>query len=53
MELRDMTVVADDGEVWYEFVERVQPRRRLRKFVPLESQLEALRKDVPKRRGSV
>jgi len=53
VELRDMTVVAADGEVWYEIVERVQPRKRLRNFVPPESQLEALRKDVPKRRGSL
>ena len=53
IELRDMTGYADDGEVWYEFMERVHPRKHLRQFVPPESQLEALRKDVPKRRGSV
>jgi hypothetical protein len=50
MELRDMTIVADEGEVWYEFVERLQPRQRLKALVPLESKLEALRMNVPKRR---
>ena len=50
MDLRDMTMGADGGEVWYEFVERVEPRKRLRKLVPPESELHALRRSIPRKR---
>jgi len=49
MQLREMTG-AEEGEVWYELTRRLDPRKRLKKLVPPESQLEVCREPVAKRR---
>lgn len=43
MELLCLDIGGDEGEVWYDIVERVQPKERLRKLIPPESQLNAIR----------
>lgn len=43
MELLRLDIGGDEGEVWYDIVERVQPKERLRQLIPPESQLNAIR----------
>ena len=42
---------AAEGEVWYEFIQRLDPQKRLKKLVPQESQLEACRANALKGNG--
>lgn len=50
LELMDVSISYDEGEVWWELVERVQPSERRASLIPPEHELEALRKDLPNRR---
>ena len=49
--LKDITLAFDEGEVWYEIKEMVKPSERRDKIIPKESELEAIRKKVPKQIG--
>jgi hypothetical protein len=40
----------DGGEVWYEFVERLDPEKRLGALLPPEANLAAVRSDLPRRK---
>ena len=43
IDLIDVSIGSDEGEVWFEFYERLTPRKRLSKLIPKESELTALR----------
>jgi hypothetical protein len=49
LELLDVTNSYSAGEVWYDLVERVQPRERRSRIIPPEHELDALTKSGPRR----
>lgn len=50
IELIDMTIYRDTGEVWYQLVERLDPQKRLSKLLVPENDLHAVRTDLPIRK---
>ena len=50
LQLIDITHHYEQGEVWYEWVERVEPSERRATLIPPEDELEALRQSSPDRR---
>ena len=50
IELIDMSTYFDDGEVWYELVEHLDPDRRLETLLVPEAELHALRNGIPERK---
>lgn len=51
LQLMDVSLSYEEGEVWWELVERVQPSERRSSLIPPERELDALRRDVPKGRS--
>lgn len=50
MELKDIST-AFPGEVWSDLVEMVEPMERQKQLIPDESELDAMRKIAPTKRG--
>ncbi|MDD2468396.1 MAG: hypothetical protein PHI97_30825 [Desulfobulbus sp.] len=51
MELKDISTGFSEGEVWSELVEMVKPMERQKQLIPDESELDAMRKIAPTKRG--
>jgi len=51
MELKDISTAFTEGEVWSELVEMVEPMERQKHLIPDESELDAMRKIAPTKRG--
>lgn len=51
LELQDVSSAFSEGEVWSELVEMVEPMERKKSLIPDESDLAAMRKTAPNRRG--
>jgi len=51
MELQDISSAFSEGEVWSEIIEMVEPMERQKQLIPDESELDAMRKFAPTKRG--
>lgn len=51
MELKDVSTAFHEGEVWSELLEMVEPMERQKQLIPDESELDAMRKIAPSKRG--
>ncbi len=51
MELKDLSTGFSEGEVWSELMEMVEPMERQNQLIPDESELDAMRKFAPSKRG--
>jgi hypothetical protein len=51
LELKDISLNFNEGEVWSEIKEMIEPFERRDQIIPKESELDALKKVSPKRPG--
>lgn len=51
MELKDISTGYQDGEVWSEIIEMIEPMERQQNIIPDESELDVMRKVAPIVRG--
>lgn len=51
MELKDISTAFTEGDVWSEIIEMVEPMERQAQLIPDESELDAMRKIAPAKRG--
>jgi hypothetical protein len=51
MELKEVSTTFPEGEVWSELVEMIEPMERQQQLIPDESELDAMRKIAPAKRG--
>jgi len=50
MDLLELGIECDEGEVWYDIVERLSPSERRDRLIPPESELSAIKNESPAKR---